>query len=1304
MAVTITEVFAPTHAYRVNNGVYTVDIGIERFRILSLTRLDALGVALIDDFPEQLGKGHPQLFYQTEVSPQIQTRWVLPTNDAWTTTYTVVGSDVWVQGVAHYADVEVNHIALTISYIIADAVDYVGVQADITCNHKIAWAVYRDLYHADGTAQQLGFSRLGKIDDFGTYLVDADVQTAWNHPTLIELASRGIADQGLSTAKCAKVYIRDGETTLIRQVLSSDDLRKDQGNGVTDVASAGLYFCTALDRYPTKAPDEFPVPSLRIIAEILEVGATADDDGAWVEVGRLDYLARPSDALWYSHFMPWPTGIDLISVEGIRFRFDADDDCVVFLDEVRFVLYDLAVLYANKTLQLGRPWPLNTAWYNTTDFFLFVYENLVPFDALGVVGRWESASGLRVEYDTDSDSYWVGLESTLLRNQSDYTYTASWEIHTYHSAGDERWDFFQDLQDRQTALAAINSSNPTGLTTTEIWPEKQGLASFEMDGLQNVNETVHSQVQLMEQLRKADYYNVRQLGLRTDSFGSSLTKLRIGGAMEWQTPLLTRHLDYFDAATRYFRQFAEKQVWAVLDADQNYFHLFQSQAEVARTYDGSRPATLIFVWLSERGARIYEERDLPDAIDYDFGGSYQTDAQGIRYYPEKVLLFTHPSLAGLDGDASIWGTQQTLRSRYNQFVEEWAYNQSHEHSGLILRLPAFRNGSFNPEDLTLYNAWRVANAKSAYLATDTFTSTDQDTYIFEGLPSTNYGGSGVLWVGFDGSGNSYHGLVQFDVSSVPVYHQITQATLRLYVSASDGIDLEIQAWSCGNNWDEMQATWDDRLTATAWDTVGGDFLKMPGGTQVVSGDVGSWVEIDVTEIVRSWTEGSLTNSGLLLKPLYVMATTYPARVSFDTTETPGNTPQLVITHGDFAKLNNAAVVSSANPYIRDDQDLWDWRTSVIEALIAAWDNNVKIIPVINSDFFTEADYIITGYGNTNWVGVDYSYLRDLLLSYPRTILLPDSWVKRSGQWGLNFQNLTTSYFGISMKPPTSRYTYRLAHALDLYEVVNVTPEIIIDLGIFTETLSPPYRLRPRDIEELLRITRSYEHRWMVTGWEHWTALNDNEMTFWGAVSQAQNDFGNTWEREEWTSPEAFNLNFSPQGEQSTSVNLRHSVLMQDRDEARHSLLSTVQMVFPVLGLESMGFLQKLLQFGKVIQWDVENKYDVSLEIAFRLAHSSGETRFYGTHRSWRSGTVRVYLDGVESVGNDATYPFVVCHEEGYVLFYETVPAPEVVVTLAYQSRMTLLAHSIVPADTAELKNRERESKFLPTQVIFKEVR
>jgi hypothetical protein len=268
----------------------------------------------------------------------------------------------------------------------------------------------------------------------------------------------------------------------------------------------------------------------------------------------------------------------------------------------------------------------------------------------------------------------------------------------------------------------------------------------------------------------------------------------------------------------------------------------------------------------------------------------------------------------------------------------------------------------------------------------------------------------------------------------------------------------------------------------------------------------------------------------------------------------------------------------------------------------------------------------------------------------------------------------------------------------------MTAEGIMEVGIYAGDLVPAYSLRPRDVEEMVRATRQQGYRWMVTGWERLPALNEQEMTFWGAVSQAQNDFGNTWERVEWTSPESFNLNLSPQGEQSTSVNLQHSVLVQDRDEARHSLLSTVQMVFPVLGLESMGFLQKLLQFGKVVQWDVEGKSDVVTEIAFRLAHNSGETRFYGTHPSWRSGTVQVYLDAVEVTENDATYPFTVCYEEGYIFFHTTVPASNIAVTLTYQSRMTLTLHSLVPGDTPELKNRERESRFLPVQGIFKEVR
>ena len=264
MAVTIVEVFAPEHAYRVNNGVYTVDIGIDRFKIISLERLDASGVVLIDDFPDLLGKGHPKLFYQTEVNNQVHEQWVLPTHNAWTVSYMAVGADIWVQGETRYRDVDTNHLKLTFSFIISDAVGYLGCRVDLTCNNKIAWASFRDLQHIEAASSLLFFSHLIGLDDFSLYPDDPTIQAAWNSD-LIELSTAGIRDAA-ATNHCGEVFVLAGETTVIwRSVVVGIHLRKDQGAGFEDLSPAGLFFCTALDRYPTKAPDEFPVPAVRIV-------------------------------------------------------------------------------------------------------------------------------------------------------------------------------------------------------------------------------------------------------------------------------------------------------------------------------------------------------------------------------------------------------------------------------------------------------------------------------------------------------------------------------------------------------------------------------------------------------------------------------------------------------------------------------------------------------------------------------------------------------------------------------------------------------------------------------------------------------------------------------------------------------------------------------------------------------------------------------------------------------------------------------------------------------------------------------
>jgi hypothetical protein len=126
-------------------------------------------------------------------------------------------------------------------------------------------------------------------------------------------------------------------------------------------------------------------------------------------------------------------------------------------------------------------------------------------------------------------------------------------------------------------------------------------------------------------------------------------------------------------------------------------------------------------------------------------------------------------------------------------------------------------------------------------------------------------------------------LVRFDIDAPA--DLIAQATLRL---GSDGVwgdggvtEIDLALHVVLNAWSEPEATWwwrfggdspvfwDDFLDGTpSYGPGGGDFDPEPVAVFTVrDADDGSFVDVDITGIVRDWQSGALENHGLLIKVL-----------------------------------------------------------------------------------------------------------------------------------------------------------------------------------------------------------------------------------------------------------------------------------------------------------------------------------------------------------------------------------------------------------------------------------------------------
>lgn len=132
-----------------------------------------------------------------------------------------------------------------------------------------------------------------------------------------------------------------------------------------------------------------------------------------------------------------------------------------------------------------------------------------------------------------------------------------------------------------------------------------------------------------------------------------------------------------------------------------------------------------------------------------------------------------------------------------------------------------------------------------------------DTYIYQYQPTTSFGSSTELRQYYDDRQRS---LMKFDLSSVPGYSTINSAKLKFYaVYASGGPTITAMRLLRGAT---DAATWYTLDGSTAWYMNGagaGDVIGSYGSVTLAGG----WNELDITDLVQAWVNGTV-NFGLLL--------------------------------------------------------------------------------------------------------------------------------------------------------------------------------------------------------------------------------------------------------------------------------------------------------------------------------------------------------------------------------------------------------------------------------------------------------
>jgi hypothetical protein len=142
----------------------------------------------------------------------------------------------------------------------------------------------------------------------------------------------------------------------------------------------------------------------------------------------------------------------------------------------------------------------------------------------------------------------------------------------------------------------------------------------------------------------------------------------------------------------------------------------------------------------------------------------------------------------------------------------------------------------------------------------------EDTYIHQYAPDSNYCSHDTFKVGYK---QQYAAPLRFDLSSLHGNASIVEATLEVHAVGWGGSNMTIDAFRILRNTSLCQTTWNQAAAGNNWSAPGcNDPVTDRGATpegSVTTHDNNVWYSFDLTPLVQDWMDGSLANSGVLLR-------------------------------------------------------------------------------------------------------------------------------------------------------------------------------------------------------------------------------------------------------------------------------------------------------------------------------------------------------------------------------------------------------------------------------------------------------
>lgn len=130
----------------------------------------------------------------------------------------------------------------------------------------------------------------------------------------------------------------------------------------------------------------------------------------------------------------------------------------------------------------------------------------------------------------------------------------------------------------------------------------------------------------------------------------------------------------------------------------------------------------------------------------------------------------------------------------------------------------------------------------------------KDAFVRESAPKLNYGTEQDIYAGYNSNFlEKYRTFIGFDLSSMPADSLIKSAHFKIYHELGNSPVQKVELYEVEREWTERGITWDNQPLPTN---------KI---AELDVGVVGGYLDVDFTQLVQEWYEGTKQNKGFIIK-------------------------------------------------------------------------------------------------------------------------------------------------------------------------------------------------------------------------------------------------------------------------------------------------------------------------------------------------------------------------------------------------------------------------------------------------------